>query len=79
MGLKLGSDKVEKIISGEWGEWRQDDADDKPDDIAQEAAMMILGGATPTAVAERFPRFFIKSGYGVCRLWESLHRARWLR
>ena len=79
MGLRHGDEKDSTIISGEWGEWRPEDAGDQPDDIAQEAAQMIVDGLSPTEVARRFPRWYIRSGIGICRLWECLHRQRWLR
>lgn len=78
-GYRHGEEKVERILSGEWGEFREEDAGDKPDDIPQEAADMIVRGMNPTQVAQKFPRWFIRNGYGVIRLWETLNRQGWGR
>ena len=73
LGLRHGEDKPSRIISGEWGSWREDDAGDGPDDVAQEAAQMIVDGMEPRDVARRFPRWFIRNGTGVHRLYHTLN------
>ena len=77
MGLRHGTEKPSLITAGEWGGWREDDAGEGPDDIAQEAADMIVHGASPRDVAERFPRWFIRNGFGIIRLWETLNGRKW--
>lgn len=79
LGLRSGLPKPEAIIHGEWGDWREDTPDSQPDDIAAAATALILQGANPQEVASQWPRWFLRHGGGVIRLWETLHRRRWLR
>lgn len=78
-GLRNGLPKPEAITSGEWGFWRPDSPDSQPDDLAAEATNLVLHGATPQEVATKFPRWFLRHGGGVIRLWETLNRRKWLR
>lgn len=78
MGLVKGDEKPSHITHGEWGEWLDEHLGvEAPHDYAEEAALMIVEGATPQDVARRFPRWFITKGAGVTRLWETLHGQRW--
>lgn len=80
LGLQHGMPKPSAITSGEWGQFRPDAPDQLPDDIASEACSLIMvGKATPQEVAVRWPRWFLRHGGGVVRLWENIHRRRWLR
>lgn len=79
LGLKHGVPKPSAITSGEYGEWRDDSPDQLPDDIAAEAAAHVMSGGTPKEVASKWPRWFLRHGAGVIRLWETLHHRRWLR
>ena len=74
IGLRNGIEKPERITSGEMGEWRDETPDELPDDIAAEAARLIMAGSTPKEVANKFPRWFLRHGFGVVRLWETLQR-----
>jgi len=79
LGLLHGVPKPSAITAGEWGQWRDDAPDQLPDDLAAEAAAVILQGGTPKEVARRWPRWFLRHGGGVIRLWETLHHRRLLR
>jgi len=79
LGLKHGLPKPSAITAGEWGKWRDDSPDSLPDDIAAAAAALILGGETPKKAAMRWPRWFLRHGGGVIRLWETIHHRRWNR
>lgn len=79
IGLRNGIQKPERITSGELGEFRPDTPDQLPDDISAEAANMVMAGATPKEVATKFPRWFLRHGFGVIRLWETLHHRKWLK
>ena len=76
-GFRRGEMKEDFITGGEWGEWLEigDGSDMKPDDIAAEAAKMILSGASARDVAMRFPRWFITKGAGVERLYKVVNFA----
>lgn len=78
-GIRRGIDKEELVTRGEWGTWLDigDGADTPLDDIRAEAAKMMLQGASPREVAERFPSWFIGAGAGVCRLYDVLHSRSW--
>lgn len=79
MGIRNGSEKIERIISGEWGTWREEVSQDQgPDDIQQDVARMIVDeGANPREIAKRYPRWFIRNGFGVIRLWETINHTIW--
>jgi hypothetical protein len=78
LGLLHGMPKPSAITAGEWGAWRDDTPDQLPDDLAAAAASAILQGGTPKEVARRWPRWFLRHGGGVIRLWEVLHHRKWL-
>ena len=73
-GLRRGELKEDAITMGEWGEWLEvgDGSDMKADDIAAEAARMIVEGQHPRAVAMRFPKWFLSRGHGVWKLHETI-------
>ena len=79
LGLKHGLPKPSAITAGEWGEWRDDTPDSLPDDIAAAAAALILGGGSPKEAALRWPRWFLRHGGGVIRLWETIRHRKWNR
>lgn len=78
MGVKNYSDKPDKIISGEWGKWREDlGTSYSKEDYFELAAQMILAGYNPSQVARRFPTWYIRHGYGIERLYNALNRDEW--
>jgi len=79
VGLRNGIPKPEAITAGEMGEFRPETPDQLPDDISAEAANMVMQGCTPKEVATKFPRWFLRHGFGVIRLWETLHHRKWLK
>ena len=75
MGIKNYAPKIDGIISGEWGKWREDlGTSYSKEDYFELAANMIIHGYNPSQVALRFPTWYIRHGYGVERLWNSLNR-----
>lgn len=75
MGLKNYQEKPSFIISGEWGKFREDLADSySQEDYFELAAGMIMHGYSPSDVAKKFPKWYIRHGRGVIQLWESINR-----
>ena len=79
LGMRNGSEKIERITSGEWGTWREEISQDQgADDIQQDVARMIVDeGANPRSIAIRYPRWFIRNGLGTIRLWETINGQQW--
>jgi hypothetical protein len=78
MGIKNYEPKLDAIISGEWGKWREDlGTSYSKEDYFELAANMIIHGYNPSQVAMRFPTWYIRHGYGVERLYNSLNRDDW--
>ena len=78
LGYRRGVEKPSAITCGEWGDWRPESADQLPDDLAAAAADLIMEGGTPKQAAKKWPRWFLRHGGGVVRLWQTLHRRRWV-
>ena len=80
MGLKNGEEKPSHITHGEWGDWLDEHLGvETAEDFSETAASMIMEGRTPQEVAVHYPRWFLSRGAGVIRLWETLHRQKWLK
>ena len=78
MGIKNYSPKIDTIISGEWGKWREDlGTSYSKEDYFELAANMIIHGYNPSQVAMRFPTWYIRHGYGIERLHNALNRDNW--
>ena len=78
MGVKNYEPKLDAIISGEWGKWREELGNSySKEDYFELAANMILHGYRPNQVAMRFPTWYIRHGYGVERLYSSINRENW--
>ena len=79
MGLRDGSEKPSLILSGEWGDWRPDSSSEGGISTREEVAQLIVTGmANPVDIATRYPAYFIGNGVGVIRLWETIHRRKWI-
>lgn len=78
MGIKNYEPKLDHIISGEWGKWREELGDSySREDFFELAANMIIHGYRPNQVAMRFPAWYIRHGFGIERLYQALSREDW--
>lgn len=79
LGMRDGSEKPSLILHGENGEWRPDSSSEGGISTREEVAQLIvMGMANPADIAQRYPAYFIGNGMGVIRLWETIHRRKWL-
>lgn len=79
MGMRNGSEKPSLIISGEEGTFRPDSSSEGGLSTREEVASLIVSGrASPVDIATRYPAYFIGNGAGVIRLWETIHRRKWI-
>lgn len=79
MGLRDGFEKPSLIISGEGGDWRPDSSSEGGITTREEVAALIVNGrANPRDIATHYPAYFIGNGAGVIRLWETIHKRKWI-
>lgn len=65
----------ETVIAGPFivGEWRDSTADESNDSPLDMATAFIVRGGSLSECARRFPKVFVRHGYGLRELWKQLN------